>query len=102
MIFCGYGGVNSSPTGQATYRQVSSDEARKLMEMESGYIIVYVRTQREYDEEHIPHAICIPSETINNSHHFSSIGNRKFSSTAEAGGAAKSLLRNSLIWAIKL
>ena len=65
MLFaCGCGGANSAPAEQSAYRQVSSNEARKMMDMESGYIIVDVRTQREYDEGHIPKAICIPNETI--------------------------------------
>ena len=34
------------------------------MENEPDYIILDVRTQEEYDEGHIPGAICIPNETI--------------------------------------
>ncbi|HCA56294.1 MAG TPA: hypothetical protein DEO95_12620 [Ruminococcaceae bacterium] len=34
------------------------------MKTESGYIILDVRTQQEYDEGHIPQAICIPNEII--------------------------------------
>lgn len=64
MSVCGCGGANPAPAGQSAYRQVSSDEARKLMETKSGYIIVDVRTQREYAEGHIPEAICIPNESI--------------------------------------
>ena len=65
MMILGCGGTNSASTGKATYRQVSSDEARKMMETESGYIILDVRTQREYTDGHIPKAICIPNEDIN-------------------------------------
>lgn len=65
MVFaCGCGGASSAPAEQSAYRHVSSDEARKMMEKESGYIILDVRTQREYAEGHIPKAICIPNETI--------------------------------------
>nr|WP_255448885.1 rhodanese-like domain-containing protein [Selenomonas sp. mPRGC5] len=53
--------VNQS---QTTYRQISSEEAQKEMESSSGYIILDVRTQHEYEEGHIPMAICIPNETI--------------------------------------
>ena len=49
---------------EAEYRHVSSDEAQRLMETESGYIILDVRTMKEYSEGHIPGAICIPNETI--------------------------------------
>lgn len=64
LAFCGCGGAETVSSGQAAYRHISSDEAQKLMETESGYIIVDVRTQREYDEGHIPKAVCIPNESI--------------------------------------
>ncbi len=47
-----------------TYRQISSEEAQKEMESSSGYVILDVRTQQEYEEGHIPMAICIPNESI--------------------------------------
>ena len=49
---------------KAVYRQVSAADAAALMESESDYIILDVRTQAEYDEAHVPGAICIPNETI--------------------------------------
>ena len=36
----------------------------KMMELDDGHIIVDVRRQDEYDEGHIPGAICIPNESI--------------------------------------
>ena len=36
-----------------------------MMQSESGYIIVDVRRQNEFDTGHIPGAICIPNESIN-------------------------------------
>jgi rhodanese-related sulfurtransferase len=35
-----------------------------MMELDDGHIIVDVRRQDEYDEGHIPGAICIPNESI--------------------------------------
>lgn len=35
-----------------------------MMQKESGYIILDVRTEEEYEEKHIPGAICIPNEMI--------------------------------------
>lgn len=64
MALCGCGGSTAVSSGKAAYRHISADEAQKLMEMESGYIIVDVRTQREYEEGHIPNAVCIPNESI--------------------------------------
>ena len=34
------------------------------METETDYIILDVRTQEEYEDKHIPDAVCIPNETI--------------------------------------
>ena len=49
---------------ESTYRQVNAEEADSIMEEESGYIILDVRTAQEYSEKHIPGAINIPNETI--------------------------------------
>ena len=49
---------------ESTYRQINAEEAAALMEKESGYIILDVRTAQEYSEKHIPGAINIPNETI--------------------------------------
>ena len=46
------------------YRQVGTEEAVKLMEAETDYVILDVRTREEYAAAHIPGAICIPNETI--------------------------------------
>ena len=56
-------GCSASEPAQA-YRQVSTEEAIALMETETDYIILDVRTQAEYEEKHIPGAVCIPNETI--------------------------------------
>ncbi len=47
-----------------SYHQISQEEARAMMEADDGHIIVDVRTQDEFDEGHIPGAICIPNESI--------------------------------------
>ena len=49
---------------ESTYRQINAEEAAALMEKESSYIILDVRTAQEYSEKHIPGAINIPNETI--------------------------------------
>ena len=65
MIACGCGGEASSSEGsKGTFRQVTPDEGRKMMEESSGYIIVDVRTQKDYTAGHIQNAICIPNESI--------------------------------------
>ena len=53
------------PAGQeVSYRQINMDEAITMMEEESGYIILDVRTPEEFADKHIPGAINIPNETI--------------------------------------
>ena len=50
-----------------SYRQISMDEAVAMMEQESGYIILDVRTPAEFAEKHIPNAINVPNESIGTS-----------------------------------
>ena len=49
---------------EASYQQISMDEAIAMMEEENDYIILDVRTPEEFAEKHIPDAINIPNETI--------------------------------------
>ena len=51
---------------ESTYRQITAEEAAAMMEEESGYLILDVRTAEEYSEKHIPGAINVPNETIGN------------------------------------
>ena len=53
------------PAGQeVSYRQINMDETIAMMEEESSYIILDVRTPEEFADKHIPGAINIPNETI--------------------------------------
>ena len=54
----------AAPAEEITYRQVNMDEAVTMMEEESGYIILDVRTPGEFEEKHIPGAINVANETI--------------------------------------
>ena len=54
----------AAPIAQAGYRQISMEEAVKMMEKETDYIILDVRTAEEFADKHIPDAINIPNETI--------------------------------------
>ena len=47
-------------------KHVSMDEIVQIMNKNTDYIILDVRTIAEYNEGHIPNAICIPNETIGN------------------------------------
>ena len=55
----------AAPAAQeGTYRQITMDEAIVMMEEESNYIILDVRTEEEFHEKHIPDAVNIPNESI--------------------------------------
>ena len=54
---------NEQPESNS-YRQVSSKEAAAMMEEETAYIILDVRTPEEYEEKHITGAVNLPNETI--------------------------------------
>ena len=49
---------------ESSIKYVSMDDIVKIMSENSNYIILDVRTVAEYNEGHIPNAICIPNETI--------------------------------------
>ena len=54
----------ATQSAEKTYRQITMDEAITMMDEETGYIILDVRTAQEYSEEHIPGAINIANESI--------------------------------------
>lgn len=47
-----------------TYQQITAEEAANMMQSETDYIILDVRTAQEYASGHIPGAVNIPNETI--------------------------------------
>ena len=49
---------------EGTYKQISMDEAVTMMEEQTDYIILDVRTPQEFAEKHIPNAINVPNESI--------------------------------------
>ena len=55
--------TNAAKTNEI--RHVSMDDIVKIMEENKDYVIVDVRTPDEYAEGHIPNAINIQNETIN-------------------------------------
>ena len=48
----------------AVYMNITAEEAKQIMDNEEGYIILDVREQDEYDAGHIPGAIVISHEEI--------------------------------------
>jgi rhodanese-related sulfurtransferase len=49
---------------EAAYVNITAEEAKQIMDTEEGYIILDTRTQEEYDEGHIPGAIQISHDEI--------------------------------------
>lgn len=58
-------GCTTQPS-ESTYKQINADEAVEIMNKETDYIILDVRTQEEYNSGHIHGAVCIPNESIGN------------------------------------
>ena len=56
--------ITASAICESAYTQITQEEAAHIIEEETGYLIVDVRTEEEYDEAHIPRAVNIPNETI--------------------------------------
>ena len=61
MLLSSCGTPGSSSSG---YRQISMDEAVKMMRDEKDYIILDVRRPDEFADGHIPGAINVPNEGI--------------------------------------
>ena len=53
-----------APETGGSYRQIGMHDAMAIMEKETGYIILDVRTPEEFSAGHIPGAINIPNEVI--------------------------------------
>lgn len=56
--------TENSTVNSLGYEQISGEEAKKIMDSETGYIIIDARTQEEFDEGHIENAILIPEYEI--------------------------------------
>ena len=55
---------NKNTVKDANIQYVSMNDIEKIMNENENYIILDVRTIEEYNDGHIPGAICIPNETI--------------------------------------
>lgn len=51
-------------TANKTYEQITPEEAKKIMDTETGYVIIDARTKSEFEEGHIEGAILIPEYEI--------------------------------------
>ena len=55
---------SNTASNSNTYQQITAEEAAKMMQSETDYIVLDVRTEQEYASGHIPGAVNIPNETI--------------------------------------
>lgn len=53
----------------AVYVNITAEEAKEIMDSEEGYIILDVRTQEEYDQGHIPGAVLLPLDDVEDKAH---------------------------------
>lgn len=51
-------------TKQVIYENITAAEAKEIMDTETGYVILDVRTEEEFAEGHIEGAILIPNDEI--------------------------------------
>lgn len=51
-------------SGKAGWETISPEEAKSLMEQETEYVLLDVRTQEEYDAGHIQGAILLPDTEV--------------------------------------
>lgn len=43
-----------------SYRQISQEEAKRILDTQTGFILLDVREQEEFDAGHIPGAVLMP------------------------------------------
>lgn len=63
---CADSGADANLSTTAGFERISQTEALSMMERETGYVILDVRTKSEYEQGHIPGAINLPVEEIGN------------------------------------
>lgn len=57
-------GCGMSGKKENSYRQIDMSQAADLMEQETDFLLLDVRTEEEYAQGHIPNAVNVPNETI--------------------------------------
>lgn len=76
FLFCSCGTDNASDgistetepverISETVYQKITAEEAKEMMDENSPYILLDVRTETEYEENHIDGAVLIPDYEIN-------------------------------------
>ena len=64
MLCAGCVADNSNAKEEPLYSSITMEDAAVLLESENDYLLLDVRTEQEYFSGHIPGAVCIPNEDI--------------------------------------
>ena len=64
LLFCVFTACANRTTKGDGYMNITALQAKEIMDNESGYLILDVRTQHEFDEGHIQNAVLIPDYEI--------------------------------------
>ena len=61
LTACGQKTPNPQASG---YQNITPQQAKEIMDSQTGYVILDTRTQEEFEEGHIPGAILIPYDAV--------------------------------------
>ncbi len=68
LLFCMVVGILAGCGSQGkeplSYTQITMEELAEKLEEEGDYLLLDVRTVEEYEQGHLPDAVCIPNESI--------------------------------------
>ena len=64
LTACGQEPRTQQEEANMQYTNITAQQAKEIMDTQTGYVILDVRAQSEYDEGHIPGAIVIPHDQV--------------------------------------
>ena len=64
LTACGQEPRTQREEANMQYTNITAQQAKEIMDTQTGYVILDVRPQSEYDEGHIPGAIVIPHDQV--------------------------------------
>ena len=64
LTACGQAPRTQQEEANMQYTNITAQQAKEIMDTQTGYVILDVRAQSEYDEGHIPGAIVIPHDQV--------------------------------------
>lgn len=63
-LLCACGEAQETAESAPLPRKISAEEAKSIMDSGEEYFLLDVRTQEEFDAQHIPDAVCIPDTEL--------------------------------------